>query len=212
MAAAHSSLAQRLLPRLVAYRRLASSHALPFPRSRADVRGIAGYAFVDFGDAFTVRDATGEPVKNAIIASIMPAHAPAAAAASSSSSSSSSSTAPAPAALTVYVVEGKRIEFSDGDHVVFREVAAYPWLNDGQPRRISGIDIKARSFNVELLAGDAVAEAAASAASAASASASGGASLAGGLVEQVKVPTTVAFGSLAERIVSPLPPGEGMGA
>jgi ubiquitin-activating enzyme E1 len=142
---------------------------------------------VDFGNAHVVRDPNGEPIRNAIIASIMP----------TTSTNTTSSTQ-----LTIYVVEGKRIEFVQGDYVAFREVSGYTWLNDGKPRCITNVDIKARSFTIELLAEDAAHLAAATVA--------GISHNGGGLVEQVKVPKEIPFASLANRIINPIVPGEGM--
>ncbi|MCV5664079.1 hypothetical protein OFN50_34185, partial [Escherichia coli] len=87
----------------------------------ADVRGVAGYAFVDYGDAFVVRDPNGEQVRNAIISSI-------------------SRSNPG----IVFCVDTKRHGFEEGDHVVFREVEGMTELNDGKPRRV--FDVKPFSF------------------------------------------------------------------
>lgn len=134
----------------------------------ADVRGVAGYTFVDFGDAHVMRDASGEAVKSAIITQI-------------------SRSNPA----TVYTVDTKRHGFSEGDYVIFREVAGMTELNDGKARKI--ISAKQFSFVLE------------------EDTSSFGEHTVGGLVEQTRVPVDVKYGSLAERITSPIPSDDPLG-
>jgi len=128
----------------------------------ADVCGAAGYAFVDFGDAFTVRDPNGEANKSAIVTSITRGN---------------------PA--TVYTVDTQRHGLSEGDYVVFREVEGMTELNDGVPRKV--LATTPSSFTLE------------------ADTSAWGEHTTGGLVGQVKVPTSVAFASLADRLVAPVP-------
>jgi ubiquitin-activating enzyme E1 len=135
----------------------------------ADVRGVAGYTFVDFGDSHIVRDPNGEANKNAIITSVTRGN---------------------PA--TVYTIDTKRHGFTEGDHVVFREVGGMKELNDSKPRKV--LSVKPFSFTIE------------------EDTTSFEDHTSGGLVEQVKVPVPVSYASLAERIVSPIPSDDPMGA
>ncbi|CAN6467402.1 unnamed protein product [Victoria cruziana] len=80
---------------------------------RAEVRGLFGNVFCDFGPEFTVLDVDGEEPHTGIIASI-------------------SNDNPA----LVSFVDDERLEFQDGDLVVFSEVRGMTELNDGKPRRI----------------------------------------------------------------------------
>ncbi|XP_052184847.1 ubiquitin-activating enzyme E1 1-like [Diospyros lotus] len=89
------------------------SHKPPIAFIRAEVRGLFGGVFCDFGPEFTVQDVDGEEPHTGIIASISndnPAH--------------------------VSCVDDERLEFQGGDLVVFSEVKGMAELNDGKPRRI----------------------------------------------------------------------------
>ncbi|KAL7001170.1 E1 ubiquitin-activating protein, partial [Sarracenia purpurea var. burkii] len=80
---------------------------------KAEVRGLFGSVFCDFGPEFTVFDVDGEEPHTGIIASI-------------------SNDNPA----LVSCVDDERLEFQDGDLVVFSEVRGMIELNDGKPRKI----------------------------------------------------------------------------
>lgn len=80
---------------------------------KAEVRGLFGSIFCDFGPEFTVFDVDGEEPHTGIIASI---------------------TNDSPALVSC--VDDERLEFQDGDLVVFSEVHGMTELNDGKPRRI----------------------------------------------------------------------------
>jgi len=79
----------------------------------ADCFGVAGTAFVDFGDSFTCRDKDGEEPKSAIVAGV---------------------TQESPG--TVHTHNERRHGFQDGDWVTFREVQGMTQLNDAKPRQI----------------------------------------------------------------------------
>ena len=86
--------------------------------------GAYGYAFVDFGDDFVVKDKTGEEHKSFNIVGITNAKE---------------------GELTVH--KGKTHTFSDGDYVVFREIKGMNELNNlKDPVKISVID----SFTLKL--------------------------------------------------------------
>lgn len=82
---------------------------------KADIRGVFGSVFCDFGPSFTVVDVDGEEPHTGIIASISNDN---------------------PALVTC--VDDERVELQDGDLVVFSEVHGMPELNDGKPRRVKG--------------------------------------------------------------------------
>lgn len=90
----------------------------------ADVRGVAGRAFVDFGPEHMVLDADGEPVRSAIVANIMRSDGK----------------------VIVDTHDAKRHGLSDGDSVIFRELDGAVELNDGVPRTVSNC----RAYNFEL--------------------------------------------------------------
>ncbi|XP_019234013.1 PREDICTED: ubiquitin-activating enzyme E1 1-like isoform X2 [Nicotiana attenuata] len=89
------------------------NHQPPIAFIRTEVRGLFGYVFCDFGPEFTVFDVDGEEPHTGIIASI-------------------SNDNPA----LVSCVDDERLEFQDGDLVVFSEVRGMTELNDGKPRKI----------------------------------------------------------------------------
>ncbi|XP_019056522.1 PREDICTED: ubiquitin-activating enzyme E1 1 isoform X1 [Tarenaya hassleriana] len=89
------------------------SHQPPISFIKADVRGLFGSVFCDFGPEFTVLDVDGEEPHTGIIASI---------------------TNENPAFVSC--VDDERLEFQDGDLVVFSEVEGMAELNDGKPRKI----------------------------------------------------------------------------
>ncbi|KAL8115155.1 hypothetical protein AgCh_021836 [Apium graveolens] len=91
---------------------------------KTEVRGLFGNVFCDFGPEFTVVDVDGEEPHTGIIASI-----------------SNDSSA------LVSCVDDERLEFQDGDLVVFSEVRGMTELNDGKPRKI--INARPYSFNLD---------------------------------------------------------------
>ncbi|XP_057548335.1 ubiquitin-activating enzyme E1 1-like [Amaranthus tricolor] len=100
------------------------SHQPPIAFIKAEVRGLFGNVFCDFGPEFTVLDVDGEEPHTGIIASI-------------------SNDNPA----LVSCVDDERLEFQDGDLVVFSEVHGMPELNDGKPRKV--INARPYSFSIE---------------------------------------------------------------
>ncbi|MCO5547118.1 hypothetical protein L7F22_000560 [Adiantum nelumboides] len=89
------------------------SQTPPIAFIKADVHGLFGSVFCDFGPEFVVFDVDGEEPQSGIIASI-------------------SNDDPA----LVSCVDDERLEFHDGDMVVFTEIHGMTELNDGKPRRI----------------------------------------------------------------------------
>lgn len=132
----------------------------PIPFLLAQTRGVFASAFCDFGPAFPVLDVDGEQPHSAIVAGV---------------------TAGSP--TLVSCVDDERLEFQDGDLVLFTEVKGMTQLNDGVPRRISGV--KAHSFLLETDTSDF------------------GAYLSGGMVVQQKQPKILAFRSLTEALAQP---------
>ncbi|KAF8096482.1 hypothetical protein N665_0307s0013 [Sinapis alba] len=136
------------------------SHEPPIAFIKADVRGLFGSLFCDFGPQFTVLDVDGEEPHSGIIASV-------------------SNENPA----FVSCVDDERLEFQDGDLVVFSEVEGMTELNDGKPRKIK--NVKPYSF---LLEEDTT---------------SCGTYVKGGIVTQVKQPKVLKFKPLREAIKDP---------
>lgn len=99
-------------------------HQPPIAFIKSEVRGLFGSIFCDFGPAFTVFDVDGEDPHTGIIASI-------------------SNDNPA----LVACVDDERLEFQDGDLVVFSEVKGMEELNDGKPRKIK--QARPYSFTIE---------------------------------------------------------------
>lgn len=136
------------------------SQSPPVAFLRAETRGAFASAFADFGDAFLVSDTDGEQPHTAIVAGVT-----------------------AGEKTLVSCVDDERLELEDGDYVLFTEVKGMGELNDGVPRRVSGV--KAHSFMLEE-------------------DTRGYAPyLQGGMVVQVKQPKTVAFKSLADALAAP---------
>ena len=100
------------------------SHQPPIAFIKAEVRGLFGSVFCDFGPEFTVFDVDGEEPHTGIIASV-------------------SNDNPA----LVSCVDDERLEFQDGDLVVFSEVHGMTELNDGKPRKIK--NARPYSFTLE---------------------------------------------------------------
>ncbi|GFZ01570.1 ubiquitin-activating enzyme 1 [Actinidia rufa] len=127
---------------------------------KAEVRGLFGSVFCDFGPDFTVFDVDGEEPHTGIIASI-------------------SNDNPA----IVSCVDDERLEFQDGDLVVFSEIRGMTELNDGKPRKIK--NARPYSFTLD------------------EDTSSFGAYERGGIVTQVKQPKVLNFKPLREAIKDP---------
>ncbi|XP_073140543.1 ubiquitin-activating enzyme E1 1-like isoform X2 [Henckelia pumila] len=136
------------------------NHQPPIAFIKTEVRGLFGSVFCDFGSEFTVFDVDGEVPHTAIIASI-------------------SNDNPA----LVFCVDDERLEFEDGDLVVFSEIRGMTELNDGKPRKIKTtnpysftLDEDTTNFNTYER---------------------------GGIVTQVKQPEVLNFKTLREAIKDP---------
>lgn len=77
----------------------------------ADVRGLFGSLFVDFGEEFAVLDQTGEEPLSGIVSDIEPNG-------------------------TVTMLDDNRHGLQDGDYVKFSEIDGMPKLNNGTPHKI----------------------------------------------------------------------------
>ncbi|KAM1051387.1 hypothetical protein TB2_032498 [Malus domestica] len=100
------------------------NHNPPISFIKSEVRGLFGSVFCDFGPEFTVLDVDGEDPHTGIIASI-------------------SNDNPA----LIACVDDERLEFQDGDLVVFTEVHGMTELNDGKPRKVK--NARPYSFTIE---------------------------------------------------------------
>ncbi|XXG44320.1 hypothetical protein AAC387_Pa01g4156 [Persea americana] len=100
------------------------NHQPPISFIKSEVRGLFGSVFCDFGPEFTVFDVDGKDPHTGIIASI-------------------SNDSPA----LVSCVDDERLEFEDGDQVVFSEVQGMTELNDGKPRKVK--NTRPYSFTLE---------------------------------------------------------------
>ncbi|CAI0399916.1 unnamed protein product [Linum tenue] len=127
---------------------------------KCESRGLFGSVFCDFGPAFTVFDVDGEEPHTGIIASI-------------------NNDNPA----LVSCVDDERLEFQDGDTVVFSEVHGMTELNDGKPRKIR--NARPYSFTLE------------------EDTTKFGAYVKGGIVTQVKQPKLLNFKPLKEALKDP---------
>ena len=136
------------------------SHQPPISFIKAEVCGLFGSVFCDFGPEFTVLDVDGEDPHTGIIASI-------------------SNDSPA----MVSCVDDERLEFQDGDLVVFSEVQGMEKLNDGKPRKVK--NARPFSFTIEEDTG------------------SYGVYSKGGIVTQVKEPKVLRFKSLRDAMKDP---------
>lgn len=136
------------------------NHQPPIAFIKSEVRGLFGSVFCDFGPEFTVFDVDGEEPHTGIIASI-------------------SNDNPA----LVSCVDDERLEFQDGDFVVFSEVRGMTELNDGKPRKIKSA--RAYSFTLE------------------EDTTNFGGYERGGIVTQVKQPKVLKFKPLREAINDP---------
>ncbi|KAJ6299242.1 hypothetical protein OIU76_020250 [Salix suchowensis] len=135
-------------------------HKPPISFIKAEVRGLFGSVFCDFGPEFTVFDVDGEEPHAGIIAFI-------------------SNDNPA----LVSCVDDERLEFQDGDLVVFSEVKGMTELNDGKPRKIK--NARAYSFTLE------------------EDTSNFGIHEKGGIATQVKEPKLLNFKTLREAIKDP---------
>ncbi|KAK8921758.1 Ubiquitin-activating enzyme E1 1 [Platanthera zijinensis] len=106
------------------YDEFCHNHQPPISFIKSEVRGLFGTVFCDFGPEFTVFDVDGEEPHTGIVASI-------------------SNDQPA----SVYCIDDERLEFQDGDLVVFSEVDGMNELNDGKPRKIK--NARPYSFTLE---------------------------------------------------------------
>ncbi|GJM88192.1 hypothetical protein PR202_ga04225 [Eleusine coracana subsp. coracana] len=136
------------------------NHQPPIAFIKSEVRALFGSVFCDFGPEFTVLEVDGEEPHSGIIASI-------------------SNDNPA----LVSCVDDERLEFQDGDLVVFSEVVGMPELNDGRPRKIK--NARPYSFTLEE-------------------DTSYGTYIRGGIVTQVKPPKVLKFKRLKEAIKNEL--------
>ncbi|XP_009141040.2 ubiquitin-activating enzyme E1 1 [Brassica rapa] len=136
------------------------SHQPPIAFVKADVRGLFGSVFCDFGPEFAVLDVDGEEPHTGIIASI-----------------SNESEA------FISCVDDERLEFEDGDLVVFSEVEGMTELNDGKPRKIKSA--RPYSFTLE------------------EDTTGYGTYVKGGIVTQVKQPKLLCFKPLREALADP---------
>ncbi|OVA02774.1 Ubiquitin/SUMO-activating enzyme E1 [Macleaya cordata] len=135
-------------------------HEPPISFIKTEVRGLFGSVFCDFGPQFTVVDVDGEEPHTGIIASI-------------------SNDNPA----LVSCVDDERLEFQDGDLVIFSEVRGMTELNDGKPRKVKN----ARPYSFELDED----------------TTNYGAYERGGIVTQVKQPKVLSFRTLREALKDP---------
>ncbi len=88
------------------------THAKGIRFISADVRGLFGQTFVDFGDSFTIYDKDGEDPKVGLISDIETDG-------------------------TVTTLNATRHNLEDGDYVKFSEVEGIPKLNDGSVHKVS---------------------------------------------------------------------------
>ncbi|XP_022034390.1 ubiquitin-activating enzyme E1 1 isoform X1 [Helianthus annuus] len=135
-------------------------HEPPIAFIKSEVRGLFGSVFCDFGPKFTVSDVDGEDPHTGIIASISNDNPP-----------------------LVTCVDDERLEFQDGDLVVFSEIHGMTELNDGKPRKV--INAKPFSFSIE------------------EDTTKYGAYTKGGIVTQLKQPKVLKFKPLEEAIKDP---------
>ncbi|KAG6697716.1 hypothetical protein I3842_09G215700 [Carya illinoinensis] len=104
------------LERAIEFDDYCHNHQPPISFIKSEVRGLFGSMFCDFGPEFTVFDVDGKDPHTGIIASISNDN---------------------PALVTC--VDDERLEFQDGDLVVFSEVNGMKELNDGKPRKIKNV-------------------------------------------------------------------------
>ncbi|KAK9043360.1 hypothetical protein V6N11_071705 [Hibiscus sabdariffa] len=148
------------LEKALEYNDYCHNHQPPISFIKTEVRGLFGTVFCDFGPEFTVFDVDGEEPQTGIIASI-------------------SNDNPA----LVSCVDDERLEFQDGDLVVFSEIQGMSELNDGKPRKIKSA--RPYSFTLE------------------EDTTKFGTYVKGGIVTQVKQPKVLNFKPLKEALKDP---------
>lgn len=148
------------LDRAIVYDDFCRSQAPPIAFIKANINGLFGGVFCDFGPDFKVFDVDGEDAHTGIVASV-------------------SNDNPA----LVSCVDDERLEFQDGDMVVFSEIHGMSQLNDGKPRKVK--DCRPYSFFLE------------------EDTSSYGAYEKGGIVTQVKQSKVLNFKCLSEALKSP---------
>eukprot|EP00262_Sarcandra_glabra_P002275 TRINITY_DN1254_c0_g1_i2.p1 TRINITY_DN1254_c0_g1~~TRINITY_DN1254_c0_g1_i2.p1 ORF type:complete len:1125 (+),score=211.89 TRINITY_DN1254_c0_g1_i2:118-3492(+) len=148
------------LEKAVEFDEYCHNHQPPISFIKSEVRGLFGSVFCDFGPRFTVIDADGEEPHTGIIASI-------------------SNDNPA----LISCVDDERLEFQDGDLVVFSEVQGMTELNDGKPRKVK--NSRPYSFALE------------------EDTTNFGAYNRGGIVTQVKQPKVLCFKTLKDALKDP---------
>ncbi|KAI3781578.1 hypothetical protein L2E82_11596 [Cichorium intybus] len=148
------------LQKAIEFDNFCHKHNPPIAFIKSEVRGLFGSVFCDFGPKFTVADVDGEDPHTGIIASISNDN---------------------PALITS--VDDERLEFQDGDLVVFSEVDGMSELNDGKPRKV--VNAKPYSFSIE------------------EDTTNYGAYKKGGIVTQLKQPKVLKFKPLEEAIKDP---------
>ncbi|KAL8102141.1 hypothetical protein AgCh_026869 [Apium graveolens] len=136
------------------------NHKPPISFIKSEVRGLFGSVFCDFGPEFTVLDVDGEDPHTGIIASI-------------------SNDNP----VLVSCVDDERLEFQDGDLVIFSEVHGMAELSDGKPRKVK--NVRPYSFSIE------------------EDTTNYAPYVKGGMVTQVKQPKVFKFKTLREALVDP---------
>ncbi|KAK1317591.1 Ubiquitin-activating enzyme E1 2 [Acorus calamus] len=148
------------LEEAIEYNDYCHNHQPPISFIKSEVRGLFGNVFCDFGPEFTVVDVDGEEPHTGIIASI-----------------SNDNTA------LISCVDDERLEFQDGDLVVFSEVEGMTELNDGKPRKVK--NARPYSFFLE------------------EDTSNFGLYKRGGIVTQVKQPKILNFKTLREALSDP---------
>ncbi|KAK8697978.1 hypothetical protein V6N13_114110 [Hibiscus sabdariffa] len=148
------------LEKALEYNDYCHNHQPPISFIKTEVRGLFGTVFCDFGPEFTVFDVDGEEPHTGIIASI-------------------SNDNPA----LVSCVDDERLEFQDGDLVVFSEIQGMTELNDGKPRKIKS----ARPYSLTLEED----------------TTNFGTYVKGGIVTQVKQPKVLNFKPLKDALKDP---------
>lgn len=110
------------LEKAVEFDNFCRTHSPVIPFIKADVNGLFGSMFSDFGDTFVCTDTTGENPESYIISEMKEDG-------------------------KILVVDEEQISFGDGSWVTFTEVEGIPELNDGVPRKVT--DQHPFSFKVE---------------------------------------------------------------
>ncbi|KAK1351586.1 E1 ubiquitin-activating enzyme [Heracleum sosnowskyi] len=148
------------LEKAIEFDEFCHNHEPPIAFIKSEVRGLFGSVFCDFGPEFTVLDVDGEDPHTGIVASI-------------------SNDNPA----LVSCVDDERLEFQDGDLVIFSEVHGMAELSDGKPRKVK--NVRPYSFSIE------------------EDTTNYAPYVKGGMVTQVKQPKVFKFKTLREALVDP---------